>query len=76
MIRGALKAAFPKTVFSVRGKSYSMGHSIDVSWTDGPTGKQVKPILDRFESKGFDGMTDCRSRKGISDNRVLRSMLA
>lgn len=59
MIRGALKSGFPGTKFSVRGSSYSMGHSIDVSWTDGPTGAQVKPILDRFESKGFDGMTDC-----------------
>lgn len=59
MIRKALKQAFPKTKFSVRGKSFSMGHSITARWTDGPTQKQVKPILDRFVSSGFDGMTDC-----------------
>lgn len=39
MIKRALKAGFPLTTFSVRYKSYSMGHSIDVSWTDGPTEK-------------------------------------
>jgi hypothetical protein len=57
-IRAALKASFPKTVFSVRTKRYSGGCSTDVSWTDGPTSKQVDPILHRFESQGFDGMID------------------
>jgi len=59
IIRATLKAAFPKTKFSVRLDRYSGGYSIDARWTDGPTDSQVKPILDRFESKGFDGMTDC-----------------
>ncbi len=58
IIRYTLKQAFPATKFSVRLSRYSMGYSIDVHWTDGPTGSQVTPILDRFESKGFDGMTD------------------
>ncbi len=68
MIRAALKRAFPLTRFEVRGKSYSGGQSIDVSWTDGPTGKQVDSIIDRYESKGFDGMTDCGYNRG---DRVL-----
>jgi Large polyvalent protein associated domain 29 len=59
MLRGALKQGFPNTTFSVKMSRYSMGHSIDVRWTDGPTATQVKAILDRYESKGFDGMTDC-----------------
>lgn len=59
LIRAILKQAFPMTKFSVKLDRYSMGHSIGVRWTDGPTSKQVKPILDRFESEGFDGMTDC-----------------
>jgi hypothetical protein len=58
MIRAALKQGFPFTKFSVRKTKSTYSHNIDVSWTDGPTGSQVKPILDRFESKGFDGMTD------------------
>lgn len=59
IIRETLKVAFPHTKFSVRSKSYSMGCSIDARWTNGPTERQVKAILDRFEGKGFDGMTDC-----------------
>ena len=59
LIKRTLKAAFPGVKFSVRLDKYSMGHSIDAQWTDGPTGKQVQAILDRFESSGFDSMTDC-----------------
>jgi hypothetical protein len=59
LVRETLKTAFPRTKFSVRSKSYSGGCSITAHWTDGPTGKQVKTLLDRFEGKGFDGMTDC-----------------
>ena len=58
-IKRALHEAFPDVKFSVRLSRYSGGHSIDVSWTDGPTGKQIKTILDRFDGEGFDGMTDC-----------------
>lgn len=59
IIKRTLNIAFPDVKFSVRLSKYSMGHSIDASWTDGPTGKQVKAILDRFDGQGFDGMTDC-----------------
>lgn len=59
MIRETLKVAFPRTKFSVRSKSYSGGCSITAHWTDGPTSKQMAAILNRFEGKGFDGMTDC-----------------
>ena len=59
IIRAILKQAFPRTSFSVKLDRYSMGHCIDVRWTDGPATKQVQPILDRFVSSGFDGMTDC-----------------
>lgn len=58
IIKRTLQAAFPDVKFSVRLDKYSGGSSIDASWTDGPTDKQVKAILDRFDGKGFDGMTD------------------
>jgi len=65
-VRATLKKAFPETVFSVRSSEYSMGSSIDVGWTDGPTAKQVDAILDCFEGAGFDGMTDCKTYRGPS----------
>lgn len=63
ILRKALKEAFPCVKFSVRSKSYSMGASIDVSWTDGPTAREVEAITGRFSGATFDGMTDYKGGK-------------
>lgn len=58
VIRRLLRAAFPATAFSVtigRGAGVS---SVDVRWTDGPTGARVDAIVAGFEAGRFDGMTD------------------
>ena len=64
LIRAALKSKFPGVKFSVRSKSYAGGSSIDVAWTDGPTGSLVETITKKFEGKGFDGMVDYAYYKG------------
>ncbi len=61
MIRADLKRHFPSTKFSVRSKSYSGGSSITVSWTDGPTAKQVEAIAQRRKGADFDGMQDLKT---------------
>src|SRR3954468_22279025 len=58
LIRAALKKAFPTVKFAVRSKKYAGGASINVSWTDGPTAKQVEAITGQFQSAGFDGSID------------------
>ena len=58
IIRKVLKEAFPATKFSVRMKRYSGGSSIDVYWTDGPTGWDVDELLKPLAGGYFDGMTD------------------
>ena len=60
LVRKALKAAYPTVKFSVRTDRYSMGCSIDVTWSDGPTFTMVKPLLDAFCGTHFDGMTDSK----------------
>lgn len=40
-IRKALKTKYPGIKFSVRAKRFAGGSSVDVSWTDGPTEKEV-----------------------------------
>lgn len=58
-IRIELKKHFPKVKFSVTSKSYSMGNSVSVGWTDGPKTKEVEKIIDKYQYGSFDGMTDC-----------------
>ena len=57
-LRTALRGAHPGTKFSVRisrGTGYGW---LDVSWTDGPTADQVRPILRAHEGRRFDGTDD------------------
>lgn len=61
LVRAALKAAFPTIKFSVRSRRYSGGASVDVSWMDGPTTREVELIAKRFEGATFDGMVDLKS---------------
>jgi hypothetical protein len=58
LVRSALAEAFPSVKFGVRSKTYNGGASIDISWTDGPTAKQVQAISSAFEGAYFDGMID------------------
>ena len=58
LIRTALKRAFPRTTFSVRTRTYSMGASVDVAWQDGPAAPLVEPVTGQFAGGRFDGMID------------------
>ena len=40
-VRKVLKAEYPNTKFSVRVKRSSMGSSVNITWTDGPTEKEI-----------------------------------
>lgn len=58
-LRRLLAKKFPGVKFSVRSSSFSMGNSVAVSWTDGPTTDQVDAFADRFQSGRVDGQSDC-----------------
>jgi len=57
-IRTELARAFPGHTFSVRSSTFSMGDSIRVAWTDGPTYDEVTAIASKYQRGNFDGMTD------------------
>lgn len=59
LIRKELKAAFPDVKFSVTSEGYSMGDSVSIGWTNGPTAQQIRDISDKYKKGHFDGMTDC-----------------
>jgi hypothetical protein len=54
LVRADLKAAWPGVKFSVRSER----STVNVSWTDGPTTKQVEALLNKYEMGYFDGMDD------------------
>ena len=57
-IRRALRAAFPGVKFSLRGSRGTGYGWLSLSWTDGPTTRQVDAITNGFRDSYFDGMTD------------------
>jgi hypothetical protein len=61
LLRQALAKEFPGTKFSVRSKTYSMGASIDVRWSDGPSYQRVNDVAKQFQGADFDGMIDLKS---------------
>ena len=74
LIRWDLAEAFPGQKFSVRYSTYSMGSSIDVMWTDGPTEAAVSKLIADYGSHGFDGMDDSQYsyHYQFPDGRIVR----
>lgn len=64
LIREALKAAFPTVKFSVTTDRFAGGTSLDIRYTDGPSGQQVKAVYAPFISGHFDGMQDMHVYNG------------
>lgn len=73
-IRKTLKGAFPKTIFRVRSKYYSMGSSVYVSWTDGPTDRMVDRLLSQFRGISFNGSDDSTHYNTITiDGQIFKA---
>ena len=67
-IRAELKAAFKGVKFSVTSQSFSMGDSVSISWTDGPTISEVDAITDKYEYSDFDSINDTWNFKNRRDD--------
>jgi len=74
-IKRELSEVFPGVKFSVRSDSFSGGDSVDISWTDGPTTKEVEAITGKYEEGSFDGMTDCYNYDHSANMRAVSSWL-
>jgi hypothetical protein len=59
-LRAQLAVKFPGVKFSVRSDNFSMGCSVDVYWTDGPSSKAVDAVAHNYSFAGFDGMIDMK----------------
>lgn len=70
-LKTELQRAFPGVLFSVVSDTYSMGRSLRVHWTDGPTIKQVEEYSGKYGTKSFDGSIDLESDHGGVFNAVF-----
>ena len=57
-IRTELKKLIPNVKFSVTSDSFANGNSVNVSWQNGPTTKQIDDIVNKYAYGRFDSMTD------------------
>jgi len=58
LLRMTLKETFPGVRFSVRIARHSLCESVNVSWTDGPTSKEVNTVLDVYRDQDGSRMDD------------------
>ncbi len=70
-IRIELKRSFPKIKFTVKSERYSGGNSVRVGWNDGPTVKQIKDIISKYEEGSFNGMEDIYEYNASEFNTVF-----
>jgi len=64
-IKERLTTLYPRVKFSVTSDTFSMGNSVDIRWTDGPTSDAVNAITKQYQYGNFDGMTDSYDYTGI-----------
>jgi hypothetical protein len=64
-IRADLKTAFAWVKFSVRISRYSMGSSVSIAWTDGPTTEQVDRVVKGYQGISFDGSDDSTHYRAV-----------
>ena len=57
-IRKELKTAFSGIKFSVTSSTFSMGNSVDINWTNGPTREAVETVTKKYQYGHFNGMED------------------
>ena len=76
-IREELKKVFPNVKFSVKSSNFAGGDSVNITWTDGPTYKQVEKITNKYQSGHFDGMTDMyeysNSREDLPQSKYVQT---
>lgn len=57
-LKAELRAAFPGVAFRVRGSTGTGAGWYSLSWTDGPTERQVAELTAKYQSRYFSGMDD------------------
>jgi hypothetical protein len=73
-IRVILANSFYKTKFSVKISRFSQGSSADITWTDGPTEKQVNELVGHFGDTRSQFIDTTRLHSATLINGAIRKM--
>jgi len=60
-IKAELTSLYPHIKFSVKSDSFSMGDSVHVNWTDGPTDEEVNNVIKKYQYGSYTDLGDCFS---------------
>lgn len=71
-IRAELRKTFRGTKFSITSRTFSMGNSVEISWTQGVATEEVLKLVEKYKEGRFNGMTDSYERS--PDNGQPRAM--
>jgi len=66
-IRAELKQVFSGVKFSVKSDTFANGDAVRISWSDGPTTKEVDSITGKYSDGYFDSMQDMYIHTNNSD---------
>lgn len=67
LIRKELKENFPSIKFSVTSETYSMGDSVNISYTDGVKYESVDSIVSKYQYGSFNAMEDIYENTNTKD---------
>jgi len=67
-IKAELTSLYPHIKFSVKSDSFSMGDSVHVNWTDGPTDSEVNDVIKKYQYGNFNGMEDIYENTNSRDD--------
>lgn len=67
MVRQELKQKFKGIKFKVTSENYSMGSSLNISWIDGPTEKEVDTIVQKYQYGSVNPMEDTYDMDNVKD---------
>lgn len=73
--KAELRAKFPGVKFSVRAEYFSGGSSMNISWSMGPTTKEVDAIVGKYKAGSFDGSTDYYDYDHSAESEAVKEVL-
>jgi protein-L-isoaspartate O-methyltransferase len=74
-LKTELSRKWPDVRWSVTSESYSMGNSVRIGWTDGPTRDQVREISAKYQYGSYDHQQDMATSDSSAEGKAVEIVL-